>query len=362
MVKLFFSYCHKDEHYRDEMEVHLTLLKRQGIISTWHDRRIIVGSEIDTDISSHLESANVIVLLVSPYFLASDYCYEKEMVRAMELHESGDAIVIPVILHPCDWHGAPFGKLLATPTDGHPISMHANQHEAFSIISKHIREAVESLSSDLTKNNVDQSILITIDDVGRLTQDETEFTKNLEKAKSFLTEKQSYQIKVRSEKYLSQYQHQCDVGINANISKKFLTKFNETEQALKLLISLWCNGHLTHFSEHEFVNMAKATLKFSDMSPYDPFLSRLDVWFTKNDSFRYTIDFSNSELCALFEQLGVGDMYDIQPDSVLKLPRTILCTKVIPAMVYSIEKYSDQALIFHVEEQFNLGFWKYGVA
>ncbi|WP_025640167.1 toll/interleukin-1 receptor domain-containing protein, partial [Vibrio parahaemolyticus] len=146
MVELFFSYCHKDEDYRNEMEVHLSLLKRQGVISTWHDRRIVVGSEIDADINTHLESANVIVLLVSPYFLASDYCYEKEMARAMERHNTGEAVVIPVILHPCDWHGAPFGKLLATPTDGKPISMYANQHEAFAIISKHIREAVESIS------------------------------------------------------------------------------------------------------------------------------------------------------------------------------------------------------------------------
>ncbi|MCC3798781.1 toll/interleukin-1 receptor domain-containing protein [Vibrio parahaemolyticus] len=146
VVELFFSYCHKDEDYRNEMEVHLSLLKRQGVISTWHDRRIVVGSEIDADINTHLESANVIVLLVSPYFLASDYCYEKEMARAMERHNTGEAVVIPVILHPCDWHGAPFGKLLATPTDGKPISMYANQHEAFAIISKHIREAVESIS------------------------------------------------------------------------------------------------------------------------------------------------------------------------------------------------------------------------
>ena len=64
VVELFFSYCHKDEDYRNEMEVHLSLLKRQGVISTWHDRRIVVGSEIDADINTHLESANVIVLLV----------------------------------------------------------------------------------------------------------------------------------------------------------------------------------------------------------------------------------------------------------------------------------------------------------
>ncbi|WIH26095.1 toll/interleukin-1 receptor domain-containing protein [Photobacterium damselae] len=144
VVELFFSYCHKDEDFRNELEVHLALLKRQGIISTWHDRRIVAGSNIDSDISAHLESANVIILLISPYFIASDYCYEKEMARAIERHESGEAVVIPIILHPCDWHAAPFGKLLATPTDGKPISMFANQHEAFSIVAKDIRTVAES--------------------------------------------------------------------------------------------------------------------------------------------------------------------------------------------------------------------------
>lgn len=153
MVELFFSYCHKDEDFRNELEVHLALLKRQGVISTWHDRRIIVGSEIDSDINEHLESASVIVLLVSPYFLASDYCYEKEMARAIERHQSGKAVVIPVILHPCDWHGAPFGSLLATPTDGKPVSMYANQHEAFATVAQDIRKAVEHFGSSQKQTN-----------------------------------------------------------------------------------------------------------------------------------------------------------------------------------------------------------------
>ncbi|MFS1421220.1 TIR domain-containing protein [Vibrio splendidus] len=381
MAELFFSYCHRDEDLRNELEVHLAMLKRQGVINTWHDRQITAGSELDPVISDNLEKSDVILLLISAYFLGSDYCYDIEMKRALEKHKAGEATVIPVILHPCDWQSAPFGKLRATPTDAKPVSMYENLHEALSIVSKDIREACmrqakenknEAESQTISyegsnqnlprKNVVEQSLLITVDDTGRLTQDEIEFAKNLEKAMSFLSEKQSYQIEVRSEKYLSQYQHQCDVGINADISKKFMEKFKETEQTLKLLISLRCNGHLKSFSDHEFVDMAKATLEISDMSPYDPFLSRLDVWFAKNDSFRGTIGFSNSELRALFDHLGVDDMYDIMPDSVLKLPKEVLCKKVIPAMVHSIEKYSDEALVFHVEEQFNLGFWKYGIA
>lgn len=78
-----------------------------------------------------MESAAVILLLVSPDFIASDYCYEREMTRALERHERGDAKVIPVILRPCDWHDLPFGKLLATPRDGLPITKRPNIDDAF---------------------------------------------------------------------------------------------------------------------------------------------------------------------------------------------------------------------------------------
>ena len=122
MTELFFSYSHNDEALRNELETHLSMLKRQGVIAVWHDRRIGAGQEVHGQISEHLERADII-LLVSPYFLASDYCYETEMTRAMERHHQGTARVIPVILHPCDWQGAPFGKLLAVPTDGKPVSM-----------------------------------------------------------------------------------------------------------------------------------------------------------------------------------------------------------------------------------------------
>lgn len=144
MSKLFFSYSHKDEELRNELETHLTLLKRQGVISSWHDRRITAGSDFDQAINTELESSQIILLLVSAHFLASDYCYEKEMTRAIEKHEDGITVVIPVILHPCDWHSAPFGHLRATPTDGKAVSMYANQHEAFTIIAKDVRAAARS--------------------------------------------------------------------------------------------------------------------------------------------------------------------------------------------------------------------------
>jgi len=150
MVKVFFSYSHRDESLRDELEVHLSALKRQDIIDTWHDRRIGSGKEFDSEISQNLEDANIILLLVSPYFIASDYCYDVEMTRALEKHKERTARVIPVILHPCDWHRLPFGKLLATPKDGKAVSKHPNQHDAFLEITLAIRQAVEELNPQLS--------------------------------------------------------------------------------------------------------------------------------------------------------------------------------------------------------------------
>lgn len=142
MVQVFFSYSHKDEDLRNELETHLALLKRQGVISAWHDRRISAGNNIGMTISRELEDSGIVLLLVSANFLNSDYCYEKELARALEKEREGSAIVIPVILHPCDWHSAPFGQLRATPTDGKAISLFANQHEALAIVAKDVREAI----------------------------------------------------------------------------------------------------------------------------------------------------------------------------------------------------------------------------
>ncbi len=150
MDALFFSYSHKDEILRDQLETQLTMLKRQGVISVWHDRRLIVGDHVDAGISKQLEDADIILLLVSPDFLASEYCYSVEMSRALERHASGEARVIPVILRPCEWQHAPFGKLLATPTDGKPVTKWADPDEAFLTIVKDIRAAARGQASATT--------------------------------------------------------------------------------------------------------------------------------------------------------------------------------------------------------------------
>ncbi|MCA9120431.1 MAG: toll/interleukin-1 receptor domain-containing protein [Planctomycetales bacterium] len=139
---LFYSYSHCDECLRDELERHLSSLKREGLISHWHDRRIEGGEEWKTKIDDGLESAHLILLLVSSDFLASDYCYNIEMKRALERHHAGHARVIPIILRSCDWSAAPFHSIQALPKDGMAVTSWSNQDEAFTDIAKSIRTIV----------------------------------------------------------------------------------------------------------------------------------------------------------------------------------------------------------------------------
>ncbi len=141
LKSVFFSYCHKDEALRDQLETHLAMLKRQGVISMWHDRRLVAGDNVDAGIAIELDRADIILMLVSPDFLASDYCYGVEVARALERYAAGEARVIPVILRPCDWQAAPFGKLLAAPTDGRPVTKWPDPDDAFLDITKAIRAA-----------------------------------------------------------------------------------------------------------------------------------------------------------------------------------------------------------------------------
>jgi len=147
-ISLFYSYSQKDEKLRDKLETHLGLLKAEGVIRDWHDRRIDTGTEWDGAISKKLEDAELILLLVSADFLASRYCRDVEIARAMERHEAGTARVIPVILRPVDgWQSALFGKLQALPKHGKPVTDWRNGDQAFADVARGIREAAKSLAS-----------------------------------------------------------------------------------------------------------------------------------------------------------------------------------------------------------------------
>jgi len=144
-VSVFISYSHKDQGLREELEKHLTILRRQGVITMWHDRRITAGTEWRGAIDENLMSAGLILLLISPNFMASDYCYDLEMERALLRHESRQARVVPVILRQVMWDKAPFAKLQALPTDGKAVRTWESLDAALDNVARGIRAVVESI-------------------------------------------------------------------------------------------------------------------------------------------------------------------------------------------------------------------------
>ena len=122
-MRLFYCYSHADENLRDALAAHLSVLRRNGLITEWHDRRIMPGSTLSGSIGTSLDEADIVLLLVSADLLNSDYCWDVEMKRALERHEMGSAIVVPVILRTVDWSETPFGDLLALPLDGRPVTL-----------------------------------------------------------------------------------------------------------------------------------------------------------------------------------------------------------------------------------------------
>ncbi|MCH7752149.1 MAG: toll/interleukin-1 receptor domain-containing protein [Planctomycetes bacterium] len=144
-LSVFISYSHADESFKDSLVDHLAALKHQGLIHDWHDRQIGGGNEWKDQIDENLENASIILLLISSDFLASSYCYDIEVKRAMEKHEDGSARVIPICLRPCDWKELPFGKLQGFPRDAKPITKWGNRDEAFTDIAKALRNVTKEL-------------------------------------------------------------------------------------------------------------------------------------------------------------------------------------------------------------------------
>ncbi|MCV2218015.1 TIR domain-containing protein [Thauera sp. Sel9] len=144
-VDLFYSYAHEDEKLRNELDGHLALLRRRGVIRPWHDRGIVPGQKWDQAIDSQLATADLILLLVSMDFLNSDYIWGKELAAAIERAERGDASVVPVLLRAVDIEDAPFAHLQGLPTDLRPVTSWPNRDEAWTDVAKGIRRTVDSI-------------------------------------------------------------------------------------------------------------------------------------------------------------------------------------------------------------------------
>ncbi len=143
-LSVFISYAHADEALKNDLVIGLKLLEREGKIRAWQDRDIEAGREWEPEIKAALEAADIVLLLVTRRFLASDYCFDIEMTGALE---AGTAKVIPIVLSPCEWDKSPCQKLQALPSRGRPVTTWEHQDEAWLDVEKGLRRVVESLQA-----------------------------------------------------------------------------------------------------------------------------------------------------------------------------------------------------------------------
>jgi hypothetical protein len=146
-IEVFYSYAQKDEGLRKELEKHLGSLKRLNLIRDWSNQNIPVGANRRQAVDVHLNTAHVILLLISADFIASDYCYSVEMQRALERHKQGKARVIPVLLREVYLGDTPIAALRVLPADGVPVTKWPDLDAAFTDVAKGIREVIQDIKA-----------------------------------------------------------------------------------------------------------------------------------------------------------------------------------------------------------------------
>lgn len=146
-ICLFISYSHKDEHLRAELDAHLKLLSRIGLVEKWDDHMLRPGDEWSTSIDENIERADVILLLISADFINSDFCWHREMDHALARQTAGEAVVIPILVRDVDWSGAKFGRLQALPQNAKAVTLWADRDAAWKDVAQGIRSVVQRLKA-----------------------------------------------------------------------------------------------------------------------------------------------------------------------------------------------------------------------
>lgn len=160
-MKAFISYSHKDIDYLEKLKVHLAQIRREGLITEWTDKEITVGANLDNSISSALSSSQLFISLVSPDYIASQYCYEKEFETALKLQGEGKISIIPIIVEPCEWKSTPLGAIKSLPYDGKPVSEWTNANNAFVQVVQEIRKLINQHGINTHTSTDDASAQIT---------------------------------------------------------------------------------------------------------------------------------------------------------------------------------------------------------
>ena len=148
-IRVFCSYSHEDKQYLSDLKKHVTELERQKLISVWTDQEIIPGGQFEKEIAENLDSCDLFICLVSSSFLASRYCIEKELQKALDRHADGTIKILPIIVRPSDWLNSELKDLKAVPTDGKAISTWQNTDSAYLDVVSSVYVILQHLKSDL---------------------------------------------------------------------------------------------------------------------------------------------------------------------------------------------------------------------
>ncbi|MVM35994.1 TIR domain-containing protein [Spirosoma sp. HMF4905] len=162
--RVFYSYAHKDKALRDKLSIYLAPLVRQQLITEWHDRQIQPGANWNTEITAQLDSADLILLLLSADFLASDYCFGVEVEKAFARAKHGEAKVMVILLRPCLWKESIFSELQLIPNGAKPVTSWSRREDALLEIASEIEKMVKNpppkpLPQSITPSNLDSSSL-----------------------------------------------------------------------------------------------------------------------------------------------------------------------------------------------------------
>jgi len=149
-ARIFISYAHEDEDLKGELDKHLKVLKRSSKVDVWSDRQLVAGEEWDDSIMSELRRADIILLLISVDFNASDFIWDKELAVAMERHREGTARVVPIIIRKCSWDGLPYAALQALPRHARPVTDYPDRDVAYTEIAEGIEQLVDQVNDRLS--------------------------------------------------------------------------------------------------------------------------------------------------------------------------------------------------------------------
>lgn len=142
-LKLFYCYEQRDKQWFTRLDAHLSSLKREFQITTFSKYEVLAGMEIEKEIDTQLNTADIILLLISSAFIDSDYCYSLEMEKALQRQQEGDVCVIPILLRPVEWKYTPFSKLQPLPANGKAVTSWQRPDDALHDIAVGIRKSLE---------------------------------------------------------------------------------------------------------------------------------------------------------------------------------------------------------------------------